>query len=137
MSEVVIPCVGHPETRVRLHECVAFDEDITTIGVELSAQGLEARQGVELLDHDGLARFFEKLAEDYSGWDDERVWRSYHDEFAVTARFHSGGHVELRWVLTQQLETHGWWSAAVTTGVHAGEDMRRLAADLRELFDAR
>jgi len=135
--EVVITCVERPEARVRLHDCVAFDQDITTMGVETQACGIEARLGVELLDHDGLARFFQVLAESYSGWEGERAWRSYHNELAVVARFHSRGHVELRWGLTYELETHGSWSAAVTTWIYAGEDMRRLADDLQELFDAR
>jgi hypothetical protein len=130
---VLITCLDHPEARVRLHECVAFDRDITAMSVELSAPGLDVRRGVELLVHDGLPEFFEKLAEDYAGWDDERVWRSFDGEFAVAARFHSGGHVEVRWVLTQESR----WSASVTTWIYAGEDMRRVAADLRDLFDAR
>lgn len=123
---------------MRLHECVAFDEDITTISIELRAPGLEAAQrGIELLDRDGLARFFAELERDFAGWEGERAWRSFHHELAVAARFHSRGRVELRWSLTQQLETAGAWCASVTTWLHAGEDMHRLAADLIALFQAR
>ncbi|KJK46531.1 hypothetical protein UK23_23250 [Lentzea aerocolonigenes] len=118
-----------------MSDCVAFDQDITTMSVELRANGLEARRGVELLDHDGFARFLEQLAADFLGWDDRRAWRSYDEEFAVTARFHSRGRVELQWTLADTV-SHAW-TAAVTTWLHAGEDMARLAADARELFDAR
>lgn len=52
--EVLITCMEQPETRVRLHECVAFDQDITTMAVELRAHGLEAQLGIEVLDHDRL-----------------------------------------------------------------------------------
>ncbi|MFS8103134.1 DUF6228 family protein [Lentzea alba] len=133
--EVVITCVETTGAQVRLQDCVAFDQDITTMSVELSANGVEARQGVEVLDHDGLAVFFERLADDFQGWDGERAWRSYDEELAVTARFHSRGHVELRWSLADNL-THAW-SVSVTTWIYAGEDMRGLAGRLRELFDAR
>ncbi|WP_434445276.1 DUF6228 family protein [Lentzea sp. E54] len=135
--EVLITCMEQPETRVRLHECVAFDQDITTMAVELRACGLEAQLGIEVLDHDRLPRFVAALADDFAGWEGERGWRSSHDELAVVARFHPRGHVELRWRLSQQLETPGSWSACVTTWIEAGEGMRRLTADLKELFDAR
>lgn len=136
--EVVITCMEHAHAKVRLHECVAFDADITTISAELRASGLEvAQRGVELLDRDGLACFFARLEQDFAGWEGERIWRSFHDELGVTARFHSRGRVELRWRVTQRLESAAEWSAIVTTWIHAGEDLRRLAADLRALFDAR
>ncbi|MEU0882432.1 DUF6228 family protein [Lentzea sp. NPDC005914] len=134
--EVVITCVETTGAQVRLRDCVAFDQDITTMSVELNTNGLEARRGVELLlDHDGLARFFERLADDFLGWDDERTWRTYDEEFGVTARFHSRGRVELRWSLADNA-SHAW-SANVTTWIHAGEDMRDLAGRVRELLDAR
>ncbi|MET9630951.1 DUF6228 family protein [Lentzea sp. NPDC006480] len=133
--EVVITCVETTGAEVRLHDCMAFDQDITTMSVELRANGVEARRGVELLDHDGLARFFERLAADYLGWDGERTWRSYDEEFAVAARFHSRGRVELRWSLADKVN-HAW-SANITTWIHAGEDMLGLAGGLRALFDAR
>lgn len=133
--EVVITCVETTGAQVRLHDCVAFDQDITTMSVELHANGVEARRGVELLDRDGLARFFEQLADDFAGWDGERTWWSYDEELAVTAHFHSRGHVELVWRLADT--TSHAWSASVTTWIYAGEDMRGLAGHLRKLFDAR
>jgi hypothetical protein len=133
--EVVITCVETTGAQVRLSDYAAFDQDIATMSAELRANGVEARRGVELLDRDGLARFLEQLAADFLGWDDERAWRSYDEEFAVTARFHSRGRVELKWTLADTA-SHAW-SATVTTWLHAGEDMGRLAADVRALFDAR
>ena len=134
--EAVITCVETTGAQVRLTDCVAFDQDITTMSVELHANGVEARRGVELLlDRDGLALFFERLSEDFLGWDGERTWRTYDEELAVTARFHSRGHVELRWDLADKV-SHAW-SASVTTWIHAGEDLLGFAGRLRELFDAR
>ncbi|MFI6095803.1 DUF6228 family protein [Lentzea sp. NPDC051213] len=131
---MVITCVKHPETKVLLDDCASIDADITMIGASLRTPGMEASLGIEVIDHDGLARFFEELADDYAGWQGERVWRAFQDELVVTAAFHSRGHVELRWRL--ELEAPAW-SATVTTWVHAGEDMRRLAADLHAMFAAR
>ncbi len=130
--EVVITCLEQADIQIRLLDHAAFDEDIASVGVALRAPGLKVDSGAELTDRDGLARFFAGLVEDFTGWTGERTWRSQHDELAVTAVFHSGGRVELRWRVSEQL--NGTWSAGVTTWVNAGEDMSRIAADITELL---
>lgn len=76
----------------------------------------------------GLGVFLTGLAEDFRGWTGERTWESFYGELAVSATHESRGHVRLRWRLAS-----GDWTLTTTTIADAGEDMRRMAADVHEL----
>ena len=99
--------------------------------VEAVAPGLRLElDQVEISSWDDvwLPDFFVGLAEGYRGWAGRKEWRVNY--LAVGATFHSGGHVALRWELRPWLSMADSWEASITTWVEAGEQMRRLAADL-------
>ncbi|GIG71017.1 DUF6228 family protein [Phytomonospora endophytica] len=79
---------------------------------------------------DSPGRFLGSLALDFRGWPGERTWRSPDTALHVTATHDGLGHVHLRWTVTDGRLDPGW-ELTVTTIVDAGEDMRRLAADVR------
>jgi hypothetical protein len=97
------------------------------------ADGLNARvDGGEVrVWDDDLARFLEELADDFRGWDDERVWSVNH--LALRAVFHSRGHVSLTWTLRPWV-SRDTWEASITTWQEAGEQMAALAADVRHFL---
>jgi len=79
---------------------------------------------------DGLGRFLAGLAEDFRGWSGERIWQASDLVLCVAATHEKLGHVHLRWTLTDSRHEPGC-ELTVRTVVDAGEDMRRLAADVR------
>ncbi|MEV0647487.1 DUF6228 family protein [Phytomonospora sp. NPDC050363] len=79
---------------------------------------------------DTLGRFLTGLADDFRGWTGQRVWRSPDTELHVAATHDKLGHIHLAWTLTDGQLDPGWKLTTATT-VDAGEDMQRLAADVR------
>ncbi|MFL6145140.1 MAG: DUF6228 family protein [Labedaea sp.] len=79
---------------------------------------------------DDLTRFLEGLADDFRGWDGERVWSVNH--LALRAVFHSRGHVSLTSTLRPWI-SRDTWEASITTWQEAGEQMTGLAADVHQL----
>lgn len=130
---VTIRCQEHPETRVVLAERYVPDERGIGFCVYAQAVGLTARvHGVELWvwDPEPLSTFLDRLAADFRGWEGERAWTSNHLD--VRATFHSRGRVSLTWTLRFRLT--GGWKASLTTWLEAGEQMKTLAADVREFL---
>ncbi|MFE0135695.1 DUF6228 family protein [Streptomyces sp. NPDC059037] len=79
---------------------------------------------------DGLDSFLAELAEDFRGWEGARTWGSLEHDLTLSAEHSPGGYVRLTWGLHDRPPSDEWHFAATT--VHAaGEDMRRLAADIR------
>jgi hypothetical protein len=84
---------------------------------------------VAVWDREDLSEFMDGLAADFRGWTDRRSWATNH--LKITAAFHSGGHVELRWTLRPWVSRRDSWEASVTTWLEAGQQMTELAADIR------
>ncbi|TWJ15926.1 hypothetical protein LX16_1645 [Stackebrandtia albiflava] len=89
--------------------------------------GVSVSTSVKYAD-EGFDRFLDGLAEDFHGWEGERVWRSRDHTFGVSATHHSGGHVRLLWTLRDSAVPPSWEFTAATV-VRAGEDMRALATE--------
>ncbi len=105
------------------------DEYHVVFGIEASDDGVRARvENVGVTVWDRLDDFFDGLARDFRGWEDERVWTNNH--LVVAARFGRGGHVRLNWTLRADVFNNGW-ECTVSTVVEGGEEMTALAADLR------
>ncbi|GAA2368648.1 hypothetical protein GCM10010170_068640 [Dactylosporangium salmoneum] len=81
-----------------------------------------------------LSAFVQTLADDWRGWDGIRTWRALDHELALDARHDGRGHVSLG--VTLRASVPSWddtaWSARVVFVVEAGEEMTRLAVDLRQ-----
>ncbi|TDC64459.1 hypothetical protein E1283_31515 [Streptomyces hainanensis] len=83
---------------------------------------------------DGLDGFLAELAEDFRGWNGARNWRSLERDLTLSA-VHAGSRVRLTWGLHAPFPDDDWHFEATTE--HApGEDMRRLAGEMRAFLDA-
>ncbi|MEV0720232.1 DUF6228 family protein [Asanoa sp. NPDC050611] len=128
-------CSEDPDTSVRLHSRYFPDDYGVGFAVEARADQLQAAiQGVEVWvwDDAWLPDFVARLAADYRGWSEERVWQTNH--LSLRATFHSGGHVMLTWNLHPWTSRSDTWEATITTWLEAGEQMSALAADLHEFL---
>ena len=83
-----------------------------------------------------LAGFVQSLAAAWDGWDGVRTWQSIEHELTIDARHDGRGYVSLG--VTLRARSPGWddtaWSARTVFVLEAGEEMRRLAADLAHLL---
>jgi hypothetical protein len=64
-----------------------------------------------------------------------RSWRNLDRDVEVGARHVTGGYVDLQWTLRSR--PYEWvrpWSASATIRVEAGEQMRRLTADMHRFL---
>ncbi|SCE81202.1 hypothetical protein GA0074696_1007 [Micromonospora purpureochromogenes] len=133
--EVTIRCQADPGLSVRLHSRHFPDEYGVGFSVEARADGLRAELpgvAVWVWDDAWLPDFIAQLAADHQGWTEERRWQTNH--LAVRAVFHSRGHVALTWHLRPWVSRSDTWRASITTWLDAGQQMSRLAADLREFL---
>jgi hypothetical protein len=102
-----------------------FDAGEDRCLVRLSRRELEAEREVyELERHEtlrGLAALFAELAEDWRGWDGERVWVSLEGELAARATHNGLGTVELVVTLGElEPKATGMWSAQASLFLDAG-----------------
>ena len=101
--------------------------------VRLSRRELWAEREVyELERHEtlrGLAALFTELAEDWRGWDGERVWLSLEGEFAARATHNGLGTVELVVTLGEpEPKATGMWSVQASLFLDAGS-LERIAKE--------
>jgi hypothetical protein len=131
-TELTIRCLEHPSTYLRLYDRYLIDHDGTGFSVEAHAEGLHAHIGpveVWIWDDTDLATFLTGLADDFRGWDSERIWHTNH--LTVQAVYHSRGHVALTWTLQPWLTRADSWRARLTTWQEAGAQMSSLANSMR------
>ncbi|WP_385633403.1 DUF6228 family protein [Streptomyces sp. SudanB5_2050] len=102
----------------------------------VAAQGESARIEVMVRtwDGDGLDVFLAELAEEFRGWKGARTWRSLEDDLTLSAE-HAGSHVRLTWGLHDRLPDDEW-RFEMTTSHAPGEDMRRLAIEMRTFLES-
>ncbi|MCE7080653.1 DUF6228 family protein [Streptomyces sp. ST2-7A] len=82
---------------------------------------------------DGPGEFLFSLAEDFRGWKGTRTWEALDHSLSVSAEHRSLGRVHLTWTLSGT-DIECPWDFSCTTVHAAGEDMRHLAADIREFL---
>ena len=118
---------------------LAFDrpwnDEVLDFRCEFSDAGVSASRMVRTLGGDGLPAWVAELAESFTGWDGVRSWRSLEHDLRIDATHDGSGHVSLRFVVRgpRGYEPDAW-EASVCVHLDAGEDMRRLAADLTALL---
>ncbi|MEU0911189.1 DUF6228 family protein [Streptomyces althioticus] len=115
----------------KLSEPVLPYEDDLTLHFLVTALGRwgSVATTVETWGGDGLDTFLASLAEDFRGWQGERIWHSLRHDLTISAEHHSGGYVQLRWVISDGAPAEEW-RFETSTWHQAGEDMRTLAADI-------
>ncbi|MFE7096723.1 DUF6228 family protein [Streptomyces erythrochromogenes] len=135
-SELVVRSPTTPSTYVRLFDWARVDDHEITFAVEVAADGLRARLdsvSASVWDRAGdLTEFLDGLARDFRGWEGDRAWVT--NQLVLTAVFHSGGHVQLSWGLRPGMLAEDSWECSVTTTLEAGEQMSRVAADVRSFL---
>jgi hypothetical protein len=133
--EVIVRSQKAPDVSVRLVDPQFVDEHETVFIVDAHADGLHARvrdMTVRVWDREYLPDFLDGLAADFRGWTGERSWGT--DQLTLRASFHSGGHVELTWILRPWAPHQNQWEASVITWVEGGEQLTAPAADVRDLL---
>lgn len=81
-----------------------------------------------------LAAYFTSLAEDWRGWQGERVFESIEGDLRIYATH--DGHVNLRVLLWESTVQHGW-RMEVGVRLDAGEALSRAAMDVASLVRSR
>lgn len=105
-------------------------EEIDSILVTITERDLSARQIVYGASSDGfdsLAAFFAGLADDWRGWEGERVYESLEHDLRFTAMH--DGHVRLRVRLWQSSDPQGW-TVETRLILEPGEELTRVAESL-------
>jgi hypothetical protein len=111
-----------------------WDDAVLDFHCELADVGVSAAIWVRTLDGDGIVSWAAALAESYAGWDAVRTWESLEHDLRIDAVHDGWGHVRLRFVIRgPRAYEPDAWEASVAVTVDAGEDMRRLAAELSDL----
>ncbi|MGH9198400.1 MAG: DUF6228 family protein, partial [Acidimicrobiia bacterium] len=129
--------VGSPTEYLRLTSEDSGSGAPEQLEAELHVDGLSASRTVFYGYTTGfrdLADLFGQLATDWRGWSGVRVWESIEGDLKIEAR-HQHGHVQLRVTLRHQLINRGneGWSATADLTLEPGEQLSRIAEDLRTL----
>jgi uncharacterized protein DUF6228 len=114
-----------------------WDDGSIRACAQIGAPGLLATvHGVTLAVMGGndLAPFLDGLAGDFSGWDGTRAWTSMDGDLRIDAAFRSRGYVGLTWAITPWRHEDGNWTASATVALEAGEQLRRLAAEIHQFL---
>ncbi|MGC1211525.1 MAG: DUF6228 family protein [Micromonospora sp.] len=111
-----------------------WDDEVLDLRCELADDGVSAVTWVRTLHGDGIVSWAADLAESYQGWDGVRGWESLENDLRIDATHDRRGHVSLRFVIRgPRGYDPGGREASVMVVLDAGEDMRRLVAELGDL----
>ena len=120
--------------RTNPYEGDAYASETVSFCIAIGATDMTAALHGVMLFRDEPEKFVAELAESFTGWSGTKVWETPGGDVRIGAVFRAGGHVDMTWTLAHR-QLGEEWSASVTVGrVHAGEEMRRFAADMRELL---
>ncbi|MFI5959731.1 DUF6228 family protein [Cryptosporangium sp. NPDC051539] len=123
---------GRSRGRVLIHSAGRPENDeVLNFLCEIDDVGASATTMVGTLDGDRLNIWAAELAESYAGWDGIRSWKSLDHNLRIDATHDGRGHVSLRFVLRgpRGYEPDAW-EASTYVEIDAGEDTRRLAAEI-------
>ena len=128
--------IGSPSDHLRLSPA-ADGATLHHLVAVLAVEGLSATKKVYAHYAFGwrdLADFFGELAGDWRGWSGVREWTSLESDLKIEAK-HDGGHVRLHVTLRQDWPHRGGgsWTVCVDLAVEPGEQLRRLADDIKDL----
>ena len=109
---------------------------VVRICVEVGADDMSAvAHGVALaVRGDTLTSFLDHLAEHFTGWEGTVSWPGLEPGLKIEATHNTGGHVVLTFTIGPTLY-EATWSASVQIAVEAGEQLRRLTADLSRFLN--
>ncbi|MEV1315516.1 DUF6228 family protein [Micromonospora arborensis] len=117
------------------------DGYIWAVRSEISDEGMTAETSATMAgrwapENESLGWFFQSLADDWRGWEGGREWRSLEGEMEIDAHHDGRGHVAVGVMLRRARQAYAddAWSARMVFMVEAGEEMTRLAADLRDFL---
>lgn len=107
------------------------------VGVALAGEGMHAQGVVDIPCPESgqdaeLVSFFQDLAESWRGWEGTRTWESFGSVLRIDATHDGFARVTISAMLTPLYED---WSARVAVQAEPGEQLSRIAADVRELLE--
>jgi hypothetical protein len=102
--------------------------------VHVSAPNLSARRQVYGYIGTGLPELFESLAQNWRGWDGEKVWSSLEGEFSLSATADRLGHVRLGYRLCGDVGGQTWELKGLLV-LEAGQ-LDAIAREMRAFWDA-
>ncbi|MEV4757300.1 DUF6228 family protein [Micromonospora sp. NPDC049559] len=118
------------------------DGYVYTVAIELHDDGMSASTTATIdglyvnPDIGTLSQFVQSLADDWRGWREVRRRTSMEDELTLDAQHDGRAYVSIG--VTLRAPGGSWedarWSARSVFVLEAGEEMTRLAADLRHLL---
>jgi hypothetical protein len=134
--------IGHAPRRLTLTRRQVGQSDLDpsrqtvwSLEAALEADGLTARtsfwlgpEGVE----EGLDAFFAGLERDWRGWNGQRRWDAWEGGISLTCTHDGRGTISVAVVL-ENLSGSDWTVEAALV-IDAGEELTRVARDLRRLF---
>lgn len=120
MDEVLLK--GEKEISVSFHSPEVNTEGwLEKYSVTISARSMAATVQVENAPYGtNPVDFFERVSNEWQGWNGEKDWASIEGEFSLAAKSDSTGHIEV----TTRLEPSFYapcWSSEVTLVVEAGQ----------------
>ena len=125
---------GGPQGWVRLwNRRHPWEDELLTFCARIGGNGMEAAVHNVVVHNEAPEKFVGELAESFAGWSGAKVWESLDRDVRIKAVFRNGGHVDLTWRLAPWRRDDAW-QAEVTFQVEAGEEMRKLAADMGVLL---
>jgi hypothetical protein len=120
--------------RTNPYEGDAYGSETVSFCIAIGTADMTAALHDVMLFHDEPEKFVAELAESFTGWQGVKVWQTPSGDVRIEATFRSRGHVDMTWVLSPQWGKGPWTASVTVEGVHAGEEMRRFAEDMRELL---
>jgi hypothetical protein len=116
---------GSTATRITLSHETSESVLVTITEADLSARRVV--HGAYSGGFDNLAAYFAGLADDWRGWEGERVYESMEHDLRFVAEH--DGHARLRIRLWQSSDPNGWTVETRLT-LDPGEELTRLAEDM-------
>ncbi|MBB5893649.1 DUF6228 family protein [Kutzneria kofuensis] len=127
--------LGGPEGWIRLwNRTHPYDDEMLAFCIEIGAVDMTARAHRVVVFNEAPEKFVGELAESFEGWSGTRVWESLDRDVRIGATYKSGGRGDMTWSLAPWRERDAWSASVTVRGVEAGEEMRRLAEDMRVLL---
>jgi hypothetical protein len=124
-------------TRVGLaYEAATFDSYIANLSVRVETDRFEYEGAMVIgANADGLAAFFNDLAEEWRGWAGTRQWDALEHGMSVHAT-HQGRRVELVFVVRRDYKPDAW-ELRVPVLIAPGETLMRFASSLARSFPSK
>jgi hypothetical protein len=130
---VIIKCTKNEvELEFSEKECLRLPSGSEYFRVTIRSHNLSGFTKVYIFDpfDYGLTNFFKELAENWKGFEGEKIWESLEGEFKLVCTSDSLGHFEIKATIRNNLGT----LSVKTIHVESGQ-LNKIAAEAKAFFD--